>query len=145
VDFSKGPNSVGVSLSSAQGGNTSNLRNAVISSYLEFRTMAEFHKAAIPSAVHHRQNPLGSSKHSALLAACLSTVSFVAYAPTLKMQSVCSSEACVNFCQRTRRQTPEHSSTFLKATDICAQAQCFEGTAKASYWVSASCCACNNE
>jgi hypothetical protein len=44
--LSKGPNRVGVALSSSEDGNRSSFRNVVFSIYLELRTMDKVHKPA---------------------------------------------------------------------------------------------------
>jgi hypothetical protein len=60
-----------------------------------------------------------SSKQSALLAPCFLVVSSLVYSPILKIETVYSSEASLNFYQSTRRQIPEDSPTFLTARNIC--------------------------
>jgi hypothetical protein len=58
--FSTGPDTVGVSLPSPEGGNRPIFRNGVLYSYLEFRTMDKVQKPS-DSVIHHRQNPLDSN------------------------------------------------------------------------------------
>jgi hypothetical protein len=57
----KGPNKLGVSLSSPEEGNRSSFRNIVFSRSLQFRTMRKFHILADSERYTHHQNALNST------------------------------------------------------------------------------------